>query len=296
MFHKRSIEDRTFDIINTSIMIIIMFLTVYPFWYIIVGSFNEGVNFLRGGIYFWPRAWTLSNYAVVFQDKGILRAFSVTIGRTVIGLSGHLLVTSLFAYAYSRKNLMGKKLYGTVAIITMFFSGGLIPYYLLITWLGLINSFLVYIIPGLFSFYNAIIFMSFFRELPDAIFESAKMDGASEYRIYFNLVVPLSKPVFAALGLFVAVGHWNAFFDSMMFTSKNELQTIQLFLMKIIRTKEAAAGIAQKYASMSPAYAQVNSIAIQMAAMVIVSLPIMLVYPFLQKHFTQGMMIGSIKG
>ena len=164
MVRIKSREDIIFDIFNTILMLILIFLTLYPVWFCIVGSFNEGLDYMRGGVNFWPRKFTLSNYRVVLMEPRIKDAYKITILRTIIGVITHVLFTSLFAYGFSRRNLIGKKIYGTMGIITMFFSGGLIPSYLLYKWLRLLNSFWVYIIPALFNFWNVIIFQSFLEK------------------------------------------------------------------------------------------------------------------------------------
>jgi len=296
MVRIKSREDIIFDIFNTILMLILIFLPLYPVWFCIVGSFNEGLDYMRGGVNFWPRKFTLSNYRVVLMEPRIKDAYKITILRTIIGVITHVLFTSLFAYGFSRRNLIGKKIYGTMGIITMFFSGGLIPSYLLYKWLRLLNSFWVYIIPALFNFWNVIIFQSFFREIPESINESARIDGANEYQIYFYLILPLSKPVLAALALFTGVWHWNSYFDSMVFTTSQELSTIQLLLMKIIRSTEGAANVASRAGEMLERQRDISSTTVQMATMVITSAPIMMLYPFLQKYFVKGVMIGSIKG
>ena len=162
--------------------------------------------------------------------------------------------------------------------------------------LGLYDNFWVYIFPCLFSFFNVLIFQSFFSEVPESMLESARLDGAGEYRIYFSLVLPVSKPVFATIALFVAVYHWNSFYDSMLYTSSDSLQTIQLLMMKMIRNKEAAAVMASKFATSIVNTQSVVSVTIQFAAMIITVLPIVLIYPFLQRYFVKGMLIGSVKG
>jgi len=296
MVRIKSREDIIFDIFNTILMLILIFLTLYPVWFCIVGSFNEGLDYMRGGVNFWPRKFTLSNYRVVLMEPRIKDAYKITILRTIIGVITHVLFTSLFAYGFSRRNLIGKKIYGTMGIITMFFSGGLIPSYFLYKWLRLLNSFWVYVIPALFNFWNVIIFQSFFREIPESINESARIDGANEYQIYFYLILPLSKPVLAALALFTGVWHWNSYFDSMVFTTSQELSTIQLLLMKIIRSTEGAANVASRAGEMLERQRDISSTTVQMATMVITSAPIMMLYPFLQKYFVKGVMIGSIKG
>lgn len=295
MIIQKSKGDKLFDILNTLGMALIIFVTLYPFWFALIGSLNEGTDYARGGVNLLIRKFTLDNYKVVFSDGEILSAFKVTIARTLVGTSLHVLVTALFAYGFSRKYLLGKKAYATMGLITMYFSGGLIPFYLLLKALGLIDNFLVYILPGLFSFYQVLIFQAFFREIPEAINESAKMDGAGEYRIFFSLIIPLSAPVLAAVTLFAGVHHWNSFFDSMVYTTKRELQVIQLVLIKIIQTKEQAQRMVD-IASAVEDNTTSTSDTVQLATMMVTTAPIIMLYPFLQKYFVKGIMIGSVKG
>lgn len=292
---KKKLE--AFDIVNGAIMVVMMLVMLFPFWYCVAGSFNDGTDYLRGGIYLWPRKFVLSNYKAVFRDASIFNAFRVTIAKSVIGTATSLLVTSLAAYAMTRPTLKGKKFYAPFMTLTMYFGGGLIPYFLVIKNLNLYDSFWVYIIPGLFSVWNMIILRSFFAELPEGLVEAAKMDGAGEYRIFFQIVLPLSKPVLATIVLFSLVGHWNSYFDSMMYTSSQSLQTIQFFLKKMITDPGTASSLASSAAMAIPSEARkVTPQTIKLAAMVVTSLPIICVYPFLQKYFVKGTMIGSVKG
>jgi putative aldouronate transport system permease protein len=272
------------------------FLTLYPFWYILVGSLNDGMDYMKGGVYFWPREFTIMSYQTVFGYADIVDAYLVTIARTILGTASHLIFTGIFAYAFKKRDLAFKGVYATICIIPMFFGGGLIPYYMLIRQIHLYDNFLVYIIPGLFSFYNVLIFQAFFREIPDSIVESAKIDGAGEYRIFFSLILPISKPVFAALALFTAVGHWNSYYDSLLFTQSNALQTVQLFLMRIIRSKDFAATLSVQIPTVGIEARKPSSTTIQYATMICTALPIIVIYPFLQKYFTKGLLIGAVKG
>jgi putative aldouronate transport system permease protein len=287
-----------FDYLNLTGMAVLTFATLFPFWTCLVGSFNEGFDYIKGGVYFWPRVFSLDNYRVVFMDKTILSSYKITVLRTAIGVSTHLLFTSVFAYAYSRKILKGKRLFMVFGLITMYFNGGLIPRYILYRELGLLDNFWVYILPNMLGFFHVIIMQAFFRTIPDAISESAMMDGANEYRIYWSLILPLSKPVLAAIALFSGVFHWNSYFDSMVFTTSQDLQTIQVYLMKIIRSQNFAAEMAANATANTLVSSQekLNSETIQLATMMATTVPILLMYPLLQKYFVKGVMIGSIKG
>lgn len=290
-------KNTAFDWINCIVMALISFLMLYPLWYCIVGSFNEGSDYLRGGVFLWPRKWTLANYRAVFLDRSILNAFGVTIAKCLIGTVTSVLCTSMVSYAITRPQLKLKKIYIPFIMLTMFFSGGLIPYFILITDLGMYDSFWVYIIPTMFSAYNMIIIQSFMRELPGELIESAKIDGASEYRIFFQMILPLSKPVLATISLFTIVNHWNSYFDSMMYTSSQKLQTIQLFLKKVITDPSVARGLGSAATITIPEQAStLTPQVVKLATMVITALPIICVYPFLQRYFVKGVTMGAVKG
>jgi len=293
--HKRRLEP--FDWINIPLMLVMMFIMLYPFWYTLVGSLNEGMDYIRGGVYWWPRKFTLYNYKAVFMDNQILQAFWITICKCIVGTVTSLLFTSLVSYAITRPNLKLKKLYIPFMIVTLFFSGGLIPYFILIQNLQLYNTFWVYIIPTLFSVYYMIIIQSFMRELPSSLIESAKIDGASEYRIFFQVILPLSKPVLATIALFTMVNHWNSYFDSMMYTNSQSLQTIQLFLKKIITDPSVARSLSTAAVAAVPDQAvKLTPQTIKLATMIVTAAPIVMTYPYLQKYFVKGFTMGAVKG
>lgn len=288
---------KTFDVVNVILMALFTLVMVYPLWFTIVGAFNEGKDYMRGGVYLWPRVWTLDNFAAVFRDNSIVNAFVVTIAKCIAGTTCSVLFTCLVSYGLCRPKLMFKKFYIPFIMFTMFFSGGLIPSFLLIRNLHLYDTFWVYIFPQLFSVYYMIIIQSFMRELPEALNESAKMDGAGEYRIFFQIILPLSKPVIAAIALFTIVGHWNSYFDSMMYTADASLQTIQLYLKKVITDPAMSASMGAQAAREVPeAAAKITAQSVKMAAMAVTALPVVAVYPFLQKYFVKGMTVGAVKG
>ena len=287
--------DFIFKIVNTFVMLLVIFVCLFPYWFSLVGSFNDGVDYMRSGVIFWPRVFSLNNYRVVFADKQLIQSFRITVMRTIAGTICHIFVTSMFAYAYSRKYLMFRRFYVWVGLITMYFGGGMIPYYILLRNLNLLNNFLVYIIPTMFSFWNVIIFQSFFREIPESMIESAKIDGATEFLIFLRLILPVSLPVLAAISLFTAVGHWNAFMDSQLYTTSADLMTLQVYLSKLILSANVVANL-QGQATAEVSRRATNVRTIQMAVMVTTSLPILFLYPFLQQYFVKGLTIGSIKG
>ena len=282
------------DIMIGILMLVICFVSLYPVWYTVVISFNDSGDALRGGIYWWPRKFSLESYKTVFQDTTIIRAFAVTVLRTLIGTVTSVFFTAMVGYALSKKHIMGNKFYTILGTITMFFGGGLIPYFITLKNLGLYNNFLVYIIPSLFNFYNMIIFRSFFNELPAGLEESARLDGANDLMIFIRIVIPLSAPIIATIALFNGVGHWNDYFTGVMYINDAELQPIQTYLFRIIASASASKTVVAMPAGVTAQ--QVSSQSVRLATMVVTTFPIMCVYPFLQKYFVKGMLIGSIKG
>lgn len=282
------------DIMIGILMLVICFVSLYPVWYTVIISFNDSSDALRGGIYWWPRKFSLESYKTVFQDTTIIRAFAVTVLRTLIGTVTSVFFTAMVGYALSKKHIMGNKFYTILGTITMFFGGGLIPYFITLKNLGLYNNFLVYIIPSLFNFYNMIIFRSFFNELPAGLEESARLDGANDLMIFIRIVIPLSAPVIATIALFNGVGHWNDYFTGVMYINDAELQPIQTYLFRIIASASASKTVVAMPAGVTAQ--QVSSQSVRLATMVVTTFPIMCVYPFLQKYFVKGMLIGSIKG
>ena len=290
---KRRIK--LFDVLNITGMLVICFLMVYPIWYVLVNSFSQGTEVLKGGIYWWPRKFCLENYEAVFKNKEIFTSFGITVLKTVVGTVTSVFFTAMVAYGLSKSYLVGRKFYMVFGIITMFFSGGLIPYFLLIKNLGMLDSFWVYIVPSLFSFYNAIIFMTFFRNIPQEMEESAKIDGANDFKIFLQIVLPVSGPVIATIALFNGVSQWNDYFTGVIYiTNEQWLIPVQTFLYKIISESSSTRIVANMPASVRNS--MVTSTTVKYATMVVTTFPIVCVYPFLQKYFVQGIMVGSVKG
>lgn len=293
MLKRRTKGEAFFDIFNNFGMLIVCFLTIYPIWYVLVNAFNDGQDAMRGGIYWWPRMFSLENFSAVFQSSGIMTAMGITVAKTVIGVFIHVLFTAMVAYAFSRKGLIGGKFYILLGTVTMFFTGGLIPTYLLIKDLNMLDSFLVYIIPAMFSFFDLIIFMTFFREIPDGLEEAAKIDGANDWSIFLRVVLPVSMPVIATIALFHGVYQWNDYFSGVIYINNTDLQPIQTYLYKVVAQSSSNQMMAQVPGGVAKT---VTSQSIKMATMVVTTAPIVFVYPFLQRYFVKGMMIGSIKG
>ncbi|WP_347707850.1 carbohydrate ABC transporter permease [Paenibacillus sp. GM1FR] len=288
-------SDSIFSITNGIFMLLVMVVTLYPFLNTIAVSFNNGLDTIRGGIYLWPREWTLQNYVSVFQNPNLTQAAFVSVARTVVGTVVQLFCTAMLAYVLSRKEYMFNKLVTTLFVMTMYFSGGLIPGYMLIKQVGLLNSFWVYIIPGLIGVFNMIVIRTYIQGLSEGLIESAKMDGAGDFRIFMRIVLPLSKPVLATVALFIAVGQWNSWFDSMLYTAGNRnLTTLQYELMKLLSSATSQGGTVN-VDSFKNVTNMVTPVSIRAAITVVTAMPIVLLYPFLQKYFVTGLTIGGVK-
>lgn len=283
--------DSVFDFCNVIFMGLIVLITLYPFYYVIISSLNDPIDLIKGPVYLLPRDFSIVNYQFVLRDEGILRAAYITVARTFIGSLTAVLFTAAFAYGISKKWLLGRRFFITVALITMYFSGGLIPTYILIAQgLNLHGNFLVFIIPNLFNAFNAFIMLSFFRGISAEIEESAKIDGANDIIIFFKLILPISMSVIATITLFNGVSHWNSWFDALLYGGR-ELETLQLYLVRAIQSASVS-----PQASLYVSTLSITSTSIRLTTMVITAFPIVLVYPFLQRYFVKGVMIGSIKG
>jgi len=292
MKKKFSLGDAAFDTLNTVIMILICFLAIYPIWYILIISLNDGYDAIQGGIYWFPRKFTWDNYREVFRNNEIIIAFGVSIARTLIATTLHVFFTGMVAYAFLKKELIGRKIFMTMGLITMFFSGGLIPTFILIRNLGMFDSFWVFIFPTMFSFFDLIIFQAFFRTIPDALEESAKMDGANYFTIFIRIILPVAKSVVAVIILFNGVYNWNDYFMGIIYLNNQDLHPIQTYLYKMVVTSESSR---QSLNTVSVSTTRFTSTSLQMATMLITTIPIICIYPFMQKHFVKGMMLGSVK-
>lgn len=289
------IREQSFQIVLAAAMLAICFLMLYPIWNITAVSFNEGKDAMLGGIYWWPRTPTLQNYVTVFRNPMLFRGFGISLARTLVATTLHVFFTSMVAYAFTKRQLIGRTVYLAIGTVTLFFSAGLIPYFLLLRNLGMYDRFIVYVIPTMFNFYNLIIFQGFFRELPPDLEESARIDGANDFRIFLTIVLPLSKPVLAVIALFVGVYNWNDFFFGVIFIKRAALLPIQTVLYRII-SEATAANEMLSFVPGGIRTSTVTSQALKLATMVITTFPIVCVYPFLQKYFVKGLLLGAIKG
>lgn len=286
--------DILFDWFNVIAMLLVCFATLYPIWYVLVNSLNEGQDAMTGGNIYWiPRVFSLENYDTVFKNDGIMLAMGITVSKTLLGVVIHVLFTAMVAFAYSRKELIGRTYYMIAGTITMFFGGGMIPTYLWFRDLHLLDSFAVYIYPAMFSFFDLIIFLAFFREIPDGLEEAAKIDGAGYMNTFVRIVLPVSMPVIATIALFHGVWQWNDYFTGLLYINNTDLQPIQTFLYRVIAQSSSNQMAAMTGGAINRT---VTSQSLKLATMIITTFPIVVAYPFLQRYFVKGMMIGSIKG
>ncbi|MGZ7441131.1 carbohydrate ABC transporter permease [Paenibacillus sp. TH7-28] len=298
---KSSGGDRIFDMCNYIFMVLLMAVTLYPFMNVLAVSLNSAQDSLKGGIYLLPRIWTLENYKYIFREATIFHATLVSILRTIIGTVATVFCSAMVAYSISRQDFVLRKFITIAFILTMYFNGGLIPNYLLMRDLQLVGNFWVYILPGLIGVFNLIIIRSFIENLPESILESGRIDGAGDYRTFFSIVLPLTTPVLATVALFSGVFQWNSWFDVFLYNSSHiELSTLQYELQKILQNSNTTSGTSSLDGMIQGASgAQQNTVtplSVRATMTMVASVPIIMVYPFLQKYFVKGMMVGGVKG
>ncbi|WP_025717995.1 carbohydrate ABC transporter permease [Paenibacillus sp. 1-18] len=289
-------SEKLFDLFNYILMALIVVLTLYPFLNVLAISLNHSTDTVRGGIYIWPRQFTLENYKTIFQYDGLLRGLQVSILRTVVGTVLGLICASMLAFTLSRVDFRARKFISTFLALTMYFSGGMVPVFILMRDLQLLGTFWVYIFPGLISAFNVFVIRSFMDGLPYALQESAKLDGANDFTIYWKIILPLCKPVLATIALFLAVNQWNAWFDTYLYNgTASQWTTLQYELMKVLQSTQQGGSSMTNSNDMAKQMAQISPESIKMAITITVTLPILLVYPFLQKYFVGGMTLGAVK-
>ena len=294
MVHKKGIQLSSIFIYTALSLLFI--ITFYPFWNIFVLSLNDATDSLRGGLMLWPRVFSIDSYKAVLSDTALLSSLKVTLLRTAVGVPMNLLAVTTLAYALSQRDLIGRRQINLLFVFTMYFSGGLIPTYMIVKWLGLIDNFLVYLLPGLYNVYWMILVRTYMEGLPYSMIESARIDGANDIQIFAKVVLPSCAPVVATIGLFSAIYHWNAWYDSYIYTNKPVLETLSNALVKILNQYQTGAMMtqAQQMAAASKRL-PVSSESIRMTVTMVTTIPIILVYPFVQKYFIKGIMLGSVK-
>lgn len=282
--------NRLFDIFNHSVLFIVAIVCVLPFVYVLAVSFASPAEVAKGGLILWPKEWSLVSYQYIFSSDTLPRSLLVSIYITVVGTLINLAFTSLMAYPLSKPHLRGRNPILLGVLITMLFSGGMIPTYFVVNGLNLTNTLWSLMIPNAISAFNLIVLKNFFQQIPDGLEDSAKIDGCNDLGVLIRIVLPLSLPAMATFGLFYAVAHWNTFFNAILYINDNEKWPIQVLLREIVILAQSRVG------DSSFDEMDVQPLTIRMAVIVFATVPILLVYPFLQKHFAKGVMLGSVKG
>ena len=293
----RSPGEIIFDSANAFVMLLLAVVMIYPFWYVLVFAVNNSQDSSAGHLWFWPRKPTFENIVFVLQRPVLQRAYLVTIARTIVGPLIHLIVTGLAAYALSKRYLPGRKAITYYLIVPMFIGAPLVATYVVYARLHLLNNFLVYVLPGAFAFFMMAIARALFEEIPASLEESAKMDGAGYLRIFFRIILPISTPIVATILIFSAVGNWLDFFTNLVFVATDKLSTLQYLLYQIVNQNATQNGIMgpQQYQGEAVAQFRISSETLKATTLVIITLPIIFIYPFFQGYIIKGLLIGSIK-
>ncbi|MBQ8238536.1 MAG: carbohydrate ABC transporter permease [Oscillospiraceae bacterium] len=288
-----------FEIVNYTILAVVAVSMLYPFIYVLAISLNDANDSQLGGIWLYPRVLSFESYKIIFSDPSLLQALGISVARTVIGTVLTVIGCSMFAYVFTRNEfVLYKPLKGFFFFCMFFGGGGLIPTYMLYLDLGLYNSFWVYVIPTIINLWYVTLFRTYFRSIPGELLEAARIDGAGEFQVYLRVLMPVSKPIIATITLFSAVAQWNSYRDTLYYTTDKNLRSLQYIVMEIIKKAEGSHMIDRKemmemfHGDASTA----DPVSLRMAITICTVLPIIMVYPFLQKHFMKGMMVGSMKG
>ncbi len=291
---KRGWQSRLFDIVNMVFLLFVVVVMLYPFINQLAISLNDSTDAIRGGITFYPRKFSLESYRFMFQNDNLLSAAWMSFLRVMVGTITGVLATALLAYIVTIKSFSGRKFMRRLFIITMYFSGGMIPMYLLIVKLGLTNTFTVYWLPGLISSYYMLIVASYMQNIPASLTESAMLDGASYFMIFRKIIIPISIPVLAAICVFTGVNHWNSWFDVMIYNPSGEFDTLQVFLRRMLLEIEALTSIRDAQMARTE-FSSLTAETVRAATTMIVTIPIALIYPFFQKYFVSGITMGAVK-
>lgn len=291
---RKSKEDLLFPIFNYFLLSLISLITIFPLYYVFVVSFTDPSEYVKGGMQFFPSKWTLVSYKYLLSTPAFMNATFVSGFLATVGTACSLIVTAALAYTLSRKRMLARRLIMLLVLFTTLFNPGLIPPYLLVRDLHLINSLWSLIIPVLTSGWYILLMKGFFDSIPDSLEEAALIDGCNDIGVWFKIILPLSLPAMAAFGLFYAVGYWNTFFSAVLYMSDASKWPLQVLLQNMLIDSSTAAGGAAAQEMMNEQTIPPETL--KMAAVVIATVPILLVYPFLQKHFAKGVMVGSVKG
>ncbi|WP_404810107.1 carbohydrate ABC transporter permease [Metabacillus halosaccharovorans] len=292
---RRSKEDKIFDLINIFLVAIMVILVVYPLYFIVIASISNPNMIYEGKVWLLPKDITFEGYQRIFSDSKIWLGYKNSIIYTFVGTLVNVSCTLMAAYALSRRDLYGRNLIMFLFLFTMFFSGGLIPTYLVVKNLGLLNTMWALILPKAVAVWNVIVARTFFQtSIPNELLEAAKIDGCSDAKFFWKIVLPLSKPIVAVMVLFYAVGHWNSYFDALIYLNNEDLYPLQLILRNILIQNEASTQMMSDIDSLA-AKQRVSEL-IKYGVIIVASIPLLVLYPFVQKYFVKGVMIGGIKG
>lgn len=294
---EKSYSDTIFDVVNLGVMCLLLIIFIWPMWFVLIASFSDPNQLWLGNVIFWPKGFTLEAYEKLLEYTDIWIGYKNTILYTVVGTLVNLILTVTLAYPLSRKDFLPRKFIMIMLVITMYFSGGLIPTYLVVKNLGMVNSFWAMIIPGAISTYNVLVVRTYFvNSIPNELHEAAKLDGANNIQFFGKIALPLAKPVVAVVGLYYAVGHWNDYYTALIYLYDKEKFPLTCFLKNlIIDTSTAMQGSFGSSASEMESMIRLAQ-SLKYSTIIVAVIPMLIVYPFVQKFFVKGVMIGSIKG
>lgn len=287
--------ERVGQIINGIFLGLMVVITIYPFWHVVMYSLSDSHASMSGGIFLWPREFSLLSYQQLLSTKQLYICYRNSLLKTLIGTGISLLLTALTAYPLSLPRFKGRGFFSLMIFFTMLFNGGMIPTYLLIRDLHMLDTFWVYVLPAAMSAYNMFILRNFFQSIPPSLEESALLDGANPFQVLFHIVLPLSGPALAALAMFYGVALWNGYMDNVLYVNDSNLQLLQNFLRQLIAAAGAKSGTVSEMADVSAA-SRLTEETVKMTVITVSVIPVLIVYPFLQKYYTKGVMVGSVKG
>lgn len=293
-----SVSRRIFYICNVIFFLLMIAVVLFPYLNILAKALNDGKDTAMGGITIFPRKLTFENFTTVLGDKSFGRAFLTSACIMLVGTLLNLLVQFMTAYVFMNKQFIGHKVLLYLFMVPMYFGGGLIPQYILYSRLGLLNNYLVYVLPGCFSVYNMIIIRSYLNSIPASLAESARVDGANDLKIAFRIILPLAKPVLATVALWVAVGLWNDWLTTLYFVTKKEMFTLQYVLMQVLKEADKIQAIIKDAAMRGQVVnikSNITTESVKSAQLIVTTVPIIIMYPFLQKYFIQGITLGAVK-
>ncbi|GHU69433.1 sugar ABC transporter permease [Clostridia bacterium] len=289
-------SDTIFQTVVVAVFTILFVSCVYPFYYIFIASISSPDALKKAMVTWRPLSPTIGNYLQVFRLPGLFRSFLVSVARTIVGTCVTMFFTSILSYTLTKKELPARKVFYTIAIISMYVNAGLIPWYLTMRTLGLRDTFLVYILPGAVSAYSMILVKTYIESLSQGLEESAMIDGAGYFQVYWRIIMPISKPVLAAIVVFTAVNQWNQWTDNLLLVNNTNLKTLQMTLLEYLNQASNVANMVKTGGINAVSGVAISPFTLRMTITMVVTIPILLVYPFMQKYFISGIMIGAIKG